>query len=122
VRALVLGGTRFIGPPTVCWLIDSGHEVVLFHRSGAEPQECADAAHIHGDFATFAESLPKLIDVRPNVVLDTVPYIDKADGYAELVPVGEGLRRTVAWTRANPPTTERVDYSIEDRVLAAIAP
>ncbi len=78
MRVLVLGGTRFIGPPTVQWLVDSGHEVVLFHRGSAEPQECADAEHIHGDFATFAESLPRLIDLRPDVVLDTVPYMDKA--------------------------------------------
>jgi nucleoside-diphosphate-sugar epimerase len=78
VRVLVLGGTRFIGPPTVEGLIDSGHEVVLFHRGGAEPQACAHAEHIHGDFASFAESVPKLIDLRPDVVLDTVPYIDKA--------------------------------------------
>lgn len=78
MRVLVLGGTRFIGPPTVQWLLDSGHEVILFHRGGTEPQACADAEHIHGDFASFAETLANLIDLQPDVVLDTVPYIDKA--------------------------------------------
>jgi nucleoside-diphosphate-sugar epimerase len=73
-----LGGTRFLGPPTVRWLIDAGHEVTIFHRGGAEPSACADAEHVHGDFAAFAESLPKLIAFRPDVVLDIVPYIDKA--------------------------------------------
>jgi nucleoside-diphosphate-sugar epimerase len=74
---LVLGGTRFLGPPSVRWLLDAGHEVMLFHRGGAEPSECADAEHVHGDFAAFAESLPKLIGFRPDVVLDLVPYMDK---------------------------------------------
>lgn len=78
MRILALGGTRFIGPPTVRLLLDWGHEVVLFHRGGAEPEQCADAEHIHGEFASFAESLPKLIGLRPDVVLDTVPYMEKA--------------------------------------------
>ncbi len=78
MRVLVLGGTRFIGPPTVRWLLDSGHDVVLFHRGDAEPRACADAEHIHGDFTTFADSLTQLIRLQPDVVLDTVPYLDKA--------------------------------------------
>lgn len=77
-RVLVLGGTRFLGPPTVRWLIETGHEVTIFHRGGTEPPACADAEHVHGDFAACAESLPKLIGFRPEVVLDVVPYMDKA--------------------------------------------
>lgn len=77
-RVLVLGGTRFLGPPTARWLLDAGHDVTIFHRGRVEPAVCADAEHVHGDFATFAESLPKLIAARPEVVLDVVPYIDKA--------------------------------------------
>jgi nucleoside-diphosphate-sugar epimerase len=42
-------------------------------------------------------------------------------GYVEDVRLGEGLQRTVTWTRANPPTTEPLDYSIEDRLLAGLA-
>jgi nucleoside-diphosphate-sugar epimerase len=78
VRILVLGGTRFIGPPIVQRLLASGHEVTLFHRGDSEPVDSADAHHIHGDFATFNESLPTLRALRPDVVLDTVPYIEKA--------------------------------------------
>jgi nucleoside-diphosphate-sugar epimerase len=36
-RVLVLGGTRFLGPPTVRWLLDAGHEVKVFHRGDTEP-------------------------------------------------------------------------------------
>lgn len=78
-RVLVLGGTRFLGPPTVRWLLDAGHEVAIFHRGGGvEPPACVDAMHIHGDFAAFADYLPKLVGFRPEIVLDVVPYIDKA--------------------------------------------
>ena len=77
-RVLVLGGTRFLGPPTVRWLLDAGHEVTIFHRGDVEPQACADAVHVHGDFAAFADYLPQLVGFRPEVVLDVVPYIDKA--------------------------------------------
>jgi nucleoside-diphosphate-sugar epimerase len=58
--------------------MDAGHEVVVFHRGGSESQTCAVTDHIHGDFVTFATSLPTLIDLRPDVVLDTVPYIRKS--------------------------------------------
>jgi nucleoside-diphosphate-sugar epimerase len=75
---LVLGGTRFLGPPTVRWLLDAGHEVTVFHRGDTEPPDAPDVEHIHGDFAAIAEHLPRLIALRPEVVLDVVPYIDKA--------------------------------------------
>ena len=72
MRVLVLGGTRFVGPPTVQRLLDLGHEVVLFHRGHSESRPAGQADHIHGDFTNFAESLPKLLDLSPDVVLDTV--------------------------------------------------
>jgi nucleoside-diphosphate-sugar epimerase len=78
VRVLVLGGTGFIGPPIVQHLLDAGHEVVLFHRGQTEHPASARADHLHGDFATFTDSLPSLLAFRPEVVLDTVPYIEKA--------------------------------------------
>jgi nucleoside-diphosphate-sugar epimerase len=78
VRVLVLGGTRFLGQPTVRWLLEAGHEVKLFHRGDTEPLDALDAEHIHGDFASITDHLPRLIALRPDVVLDLVPYIDKA--------------------------------------------
>ena len=68
----------FLGPPSVRWLIDAGHDVTVFHRGRAEHPGTADAEHVHGDFAAFADSVPRLIAGRPDVVLDIVPYIDKA--------------------------------------------
>ena len=32
MRILVIGGTKFIGPPLVQELVNNGHDVTLFHR------------------------------------------------------------------------------------------
>jgi nucleoside-diphosphate-sugar epimerase len=42
-------------------------------------------------------------------------------GYREVVPFEEGLRRTIAWERANPPLIHpsQFDYDAEDAALAA---
>lgn len=89
-RVLVLGGTRFLGPPVVRWLLEAGHDVTLFHRGGAEPEAAAGAAHIHGDFGAITDFLPRLRRLRPGVVLDVVPYIDKAGhGVSHFVGVAE---------------------------------
>lgn len=42
-------------------------------------------------------------------------------GYKEIVEIDEGIRRTAAWERENPPTTinpQQFDYSAEDAALA----
>jgi nucleoside-diphosphate-sugar epimerase len=68
VRVLVLGGTRFIGPPAVHALADAGHEVTVFHRGDHEVE--LPATHIHGDFERFDEALPALRAFEPEVVVD----------------------------------------------------
>ena len=37
MRILVIGGTRFIGPPAVRRLVEMGHEVTVFHRGQSVP-------------------------------------------------------------------------------------
>lgn len=68
MRVLVLGGTRFIGPPAVNELVRAGHEVVLFHRGEHEVE--LQARHVHGDFERFDEALPELRAFEPEVVVD----------------------------------------------------
>ena len=44
-------------------------------------------------------------------------------GYEEIVPYDEGLRRTIAWQRANMPSAideDSFDYKGEDQVLASL--
>jgi nucleoside-diphosphate-sugar epimerase len=78
VRVLLLGGTRFVGPFAVRELVRAGHDVVVFHRGEAEPELPAAVRHVHGDFRSFADHVERLRALAPNVVVDTVPYLDKA--------------------------------------------
>ncbi len=52
--------------------------MVLFHRGEHEHPDAAGAEHVHGDFAEFSAYLPQLIQRRPEVVIDVVPYINKS--------------------------------------------
>lgn len=66
------------------------------------------------------EAMRSPLDFRQHWVVDT-SRIRQELGYAEVVPVDEALRRTVAWERANPPATvppEWFDYAAEDAVMA----
>ncbi|MDA1095547.1 MAG: NAD-dependent epimerase/dehydratase family protein [Acidobacteria bacterium] len=54
-------------------------------------------------------------------VLDT-SRIRRELGYQEPIALDEGLRRTVAWDRANPPESRpsAMDYQVEDQALAEL--
>ena len=71
--------------------------------------------------ADLPEILQPGMDTRHQLVASTA-RIRAELGYAEAVTIEEGIRRTVAWERANPPdplpadTAER--YAAEDAVLA----
>jgi nucleoside-diphosphate-sugar epimerase len=79
-RVLVLGGTRFLGPPIVGQLVEAGHDVVVFHRGEREPAEASQAEHVHGDFTRLPEYISRRSRRKPEVVIDVVPSIDK-DGH-----------------------------------------
>jgi len=53
LRVLILGGTRFIGPHQVKYLVDRGHEVSIFTRGRTEPPFYQDyfdrIEHLTGD-------------------------------------------------------------------------
>jgi nucleoside-diphosphate-sugar epimerase len=57
---------------------------------------------------------------RQDLVVDTTKLREEL-GYREAVAPGEGLRRTIAWERANPPATGdpgSAEYQAEDAALA----
>lgn len=93
MRVLVLGGTRFIGPPTVCSLVDAGHEVAVFHRGQNHAAQPATVVHVHGDRRALADHLAELRRFGPEVVLDMFA-LTQADG-RQLVDAFQGSARRV---------------------------
>jgi nucleoside-diphosphate-sugar epimerase len=78
LRVLVLGGTRFVGPFAVRRLAAEGHEIAIFHRGETEPELPPTVKHVHGDFGRFGEHVDALRAFAPDVVVDLVPFVDKA--------------------------------------------
>jgi nucleoside-diphosphate-sugar epimerase len=90
VRVLVLGGTRFVGPFAVRRLAAEGNELAIFHRGETEPELPPAVKHVHGDFSRFGEHLDTLRAFAPVVVVDLVPFVDKAGhGVAHFAGVAE---------------------------------
>ena len=75
-RALVIGGTRFIGRHAVAELLDHEYEVTLFNRgthdNPFEDDERVD--HVQGDRTDEAALARAASSVEPDVVLDMVAY------------------------------------------------
>jgi nucleoside-diphosphate-sugar epimerase len=78
MRVLVLGGTRFIGPFAVRALVEAGHQVTIFHSGRTEVDVPPSVRHVHGRFENFAAEVGKLRALEPQVVVDMVPFVDKA--------------------------------------------
>ena len=61
MRILIIGGTRFIGPPIVRSLFDKDHKLTLFHRGKSLVELPKSIEHIIGDrqnlmnYSTFIE-------------------------------------------------------------------
>ena len=90
MRVLVLGGTRFIGPFAVRRLVADGHELAIFHRGETEPELPPAVEHVHGDFSHFGEHVDALRALAPDIVVDLVPFMDKAGhGVAHFADVAE---------------------------------
>lgn len=73
MRVLVLGGTGFIGGPTVLALRDRGHEVAVLHR-GKRTQSLPDGVQsILGGRENLEALAPELRRFRPDVAIDVIP-------------------------------------------------
>ncbi|MHC5079779.1 MAG: NAD-dependent epimerase/dehydratase family protein [Planctomycetota bacterium] len=73
MRILILGGTAFIGPPTVRRLHEEGNEIALFHRGKTEADIPDGVKHILGDRQHFPDFVETLRAFRPDIVLDMFP-------------------------------------------------
>ncbi|HLJ49497.1 MAG TPA: NAD-dependent epimerase/dehydratase family protein [Bryobacteraceae bacterium] len=65
MRALVIGGTGFIGPHIVRRLLESGHHVTVLHRGGMEAELSDAVRHVHADIS----SLPEDHGIEADVVI-----------------------------------------------------
>jgi nucleoside-diphosphate-sugar epimerase len=74
MRVLILGGTRFIGPPTARRLYELGHAVVVFHRGETEADLPPAIEHLHGDRHRLSDIADQLRRLAPEVVLDLTAY------------------------------------------------
>ncbi len=75
-RALIIGGTRFIGRHLVTELLESGYDVTLFNR-GNHPNPFADdgrVSHVTGDRTSGAALDEAAQTVEPDIVIDCVAY------------------------------------------------
>lgn len=74
MRILVIGGTKFVGPPLVQELVNNGHYVTLFHRGKTFDARTNGADSIMGDRRQLAGYVEEFGRFRPDVVLDMIPY------------------------------------------------
>jgi nucleoside-diphosphate-sugar epimerase len=77
VRVLVLGGTGFIGSRVTRLLAQHDHEVTVVHRGTTSFEAPATVRQVLLPFAELSDRLERLTSLRPELVLDMVPYLDK---------------------------------------------
>ena len=92
MRILIIGGTRFIGPPVVARLHGlGGHEVTVFHRGESEAELPPAVRHIHGDRQRLADFTEELRSVLPDVVLDMGAFTEQDS--REVIDMFRGIAR-----------------------------
>ena len=77
MKILIIGGTRFIGPPIVRSLLDKGHELVLFHRGKSSVELPKGVKHIMGDRQNLSDFSDQLKELEPQLVLDMFPITEE---------------------------------------------
>lgn len=75
LRVLFLGGTGFLGPPTVRELLARGHEVTLFNRGRTNVDLFPELEKLHGDRTKDVSALAG--DRRWDAIIDTSAYFPR---------------------------------------------
>jgi nucleoside-diphosphate-sugar epimerase len=94
VRAVVLGGTRFIGRAAVEDLVAAGHEVLVVHRGVLEPDDMPDVQHLHTDRADLRDHAADIAAFGPDAALDC-RALTRADAETALAALPSGIRLVV---------------------------
>lgn len=74
MRVLVVGGTGFIGGPTVRRLVASEHDVAVFHRGKTTLELPGVVEQLVGDRTRVADYADRLRGWKPDVVIDFVAF------------------------------------------------
>jgi nucleoside-diphosphate-sugar epimerase len=77
MKVLIIGGTRFIGPPVVRKLHAQGHTVTLFHRGQTTVELPPEITHIYGDRHNLEKFKDEFTRFKPDVVLDMIPITEE---------------------------------------------
>ncbi len=95
MRVLVVGGTGFLGPDVVRFLLERGAEVTIFHTGAHEAPLDGSVRHVHGERGRATDLVDAVRSTTPEVVLDTAPMTE-ADADATLAAARGTARRVVA--------------------------
>jgi len=93
MRILIIGGTRFIGPPIVRSLSNEGHEITLFHRGKSEINLPKKIKHIIGERKNLLDFSNQFRDFAPMLVLDMFP-VTKQDA-KEVMNIFKGIAKRI---------------------------
>jgi nucleoside-diphosphate-sugar epimerase len=83
LRILILGGTRFIGPPLVRALVAGGHAVTLFNRGvthAAGEDLPPGIPRVRGDRKDLPAFAGMFRELAPDVVIDLIAYTETDAG------------------------------------------
>jgi nucleoside-diphosphate-sugar epimerase len=77
MQVLLLGGTRFIGPPLVRLLVNAGHTVAVFHRGQTQTDLPSSVVPILGDRKGLSNFIPEFRRFAPQVVIDMIAFTEQ---------------------------------------------
>jgi nucleoside-diphosphate-sugar epimerase len=100
MHVLVLGGTKFIGPDVVRYLVADGHAVTVFHRGQTEADLPPEVQHVHGDRDALHAHRDAFAHLAPDVVVDMRP-LGEADARAVVETFAGLTGRVVAVSSAD---------------------
>ncbi|KOE80215.1 hypothetical protein ACS86_17625 (plasmid) [Vibrio alginolyticus] len=72
MKILIIGGTRFIGERVAIKLINSGHEVILFHRDSNSNDN--GFSEVIGDRNNVSELEKSINDINTNLIIDMIAH------------------------------------------------
>lgn len=71
-RILIIGGTRFMGPHLVRFLINQGHSVAVFNRGQASAVLPPNVQRLKGDRNNLRSHVQDLLALDPDIIIDMV--------------------------------------------------